>query len=270
MDSPDLGSCLAKLRRSEEHFDDVKNEIVAWSKKDGYAFFLEHNSDFTEYRMVTRLIGVEPDLVRWSLMIGDAISNLRDALDHMIYAIAKVQTVNKPTAKIDRLSFLIVDEDTDFARYAPKNLGPILTNVVTAIERFQPYNRPHKVIPPVLEILRELSNANKHRLLQLTAAAIVEWELDFRRPGSDRATGQYWIHRGEVKDGTTVLIYRTPEPAPDLNLQEAKIGIAFSMWHGFRKGDNTPGTDASPFDALFQLMLDEVRHIINNVQLAAA
>jgi hypothetical protein len=264
----DLGSCLAKLRRAEEHFDDVKHEVMRWGEKPGYVFALENNSDWTEHRMVARLVGPKPDLVRWSLMFGDAISNLRDSLDHMIYAIAKFQTINKPSSKIDRLSFLIVDDDLRFDEYGKRNLGPIYTDcpgVLAAVRGFQPYNRPHKIIPPILEVLRELSNANKHRLLQITIAAIVEWELDFRRPGANRATGEYWIHRGEVKDGTTVLIYRTPESAPDLNLHEAKIGIAFSMWHGFRKGDNTPGMDASPFDSLFQLMFGEVRHIINTV-----
>ena len=46
-------------------------------------------------------------------------------------------------------------------------LGQISEPVRAIFESLQPYNRPDPTLPPLLRILRELNNVDKHRLLKL-------------------------------------------------------------------------------------------------------
>ena len=101
---PDLTSVLAKLRHSESHFQKVKEKIDAWLKSDAYSLIPERNKDLTEWVLIAKLTGAAPDLEQWSLEMGDAITNLRDCLDHLIYAFAQFETRNDPSAQIDKLA----------------------------------------------------------------------------------------------------------------------------------------------------------------------
>jgi hypothetical protein len=266
---PDLSSVLKKLRHAERHFEAVNDDIKAWLETSSNTLVPERNDDFTKYALVARFQGPAPDLERWSLGMGDAVSNLRDCLDHLIYAIARFENRDKPSAKIDKLSFVIADDDLQFDRDARKRLMNLSTPVVEAVRSFQPYNRPHETIRPILAILRDLSNSNKHRILQMAFATAIEWDLEFRRPTRTSEPGTHWINQGEIKDGEVVSVFQTANPAPDLYIHKGKIGICIALWHGFRDQNGVPGFDRSDYSALFRLMLTEVRWIVNNVRLAA-
>ena len=73
----DLKSVYAKLGRAEEHFELLKGEIGPWTEKCSYHLPLAHNPQFTEHRLIAQQLGPAPDLLRWSLMIGDCVTNLR-------------------------------------------------------------------------------------------------------------------------------------------------------------------------------------------------
>ena len=57
-----------------------------------------------------------PDLVRWSLIIGDCINNLRSALDHLIVLFTKLPAAYVPPPKKKRVTFIIIDDPDEFAK----------------------------------------------------------------------------------------------------------------------------------------------------------
>src|SRR2546423_118876 len=83
----DLSSVRAKLTRSQEHAQAVKNEAQAWTDRHPYTLIEKTNSDYTRFSLILR-VNEAPPIQRWSLMVADCISNLRTALDHLVYAIA--------------------------------------------------------------------------------------------------------------------------------------------------------------------------------------
>lgn len=47
---------------------------------------------------------VQPDTLRWALLLGDALHNMRCALDHIVYALAVRQTGKGPPPGASRLT----------------------------------------------------------------------------------------------------------------------------------------------------------------------
>jgi hypothetical protein len=52
------------------------------------------NPDFTRYSFIIRELR-RPAFKRWALIAGDCIHNLRSALDHLVYAIARSMNLSK-------------------------------------------------------------------------------------------------------------------------------------------------------------------------------
>jgi hypothetical protein len=85
-------------------------------------------------------------------MIGDCFSNMRSALDPLVCAIAIADTGKNPPSFEKKLQFPITDCRSEFddAVIKRKQLGDIRDPVRTVFESLQPYNRPHKTLPPLL------------------------------------------------------------------------------------------------------------------------
>ena len=88
-----------------------------------------------------------------------------------------------------------------------------------AIERYQPYNRPHPDLPPLLSVLRELSNRDKHKLLSLAFQGVVAAQagMDFSGANPPITQGDFEVveaSSGEIDDGTEIgaMIFKRPMP----------------------------------------------------------
>ena len=86
-----------------------------------------------------------------------------------------------------------------------------------AIERYQPYNRPHPDLPPLLSVLRELSNRDKHKLLSLAFQGVVAAQagMDFSGANPPITQGDFEVveaSSGEIDDGTEIgaMIFKRP------------------------------------------------------------
>jgi hypothetical protein len=265
----DLTSVHAKLRRAEEHVGVLGEEISAWIDSGTHTFTTERNEQFTELYFRAKLNGPEPNLLRWTLIAGDAVNNMRSALEHLVYSIAKYETRNDPTADIERLSFIIVDspevwDSKDTQRMAVKFSLP----VQKAIRSVQPFNRTNPLIPPFLSILRDFSNADKHRLLKLAAAAVSAASLKFSTPSwDDTSVG---IFAEPMQDGNIFAIIKTPNPEPNLTLERAQFTIEIALWHGLKAGTSDQLMSRTTAILLLNFCLSEVRFAINEVVAAVA
>jgi hypothetical protein len=107
--------------------------------------------------------------------IGDVVHNLRSALDHLVWQLSLGQTA-KPSRQTQ---FPITDNASAF-RDQCFRIAWLPPDQQAMIESVQPYNRGGPASN--LRLLRELSNADKHRvltpILNLPSAIDVEFEGD--------------------------------------------------------------------------------------------
>jgi hypothetical protein len=184
---------MKKADRAKVHLKTLATEIQRLVKPDVHGIRVaERNPKTGKYalRVFTRREPVPP--LRWSILIGEFAYNLRSALDHIACQLALGN--NWPAAAIptllEKTSFPIylysanrLSKPADKRWSTNKRPMAYMTPYQRALlERFQPYHRRNmKDDAPIwataptgrlhpLWLLHELNNADKHRLLQVTAA----------------------------------------------------------------------------------------------------
>ena len=264
----DLTSVYAKLDRAEEHFKAVDTEIKEWLNSGRYEPFFERGTQQTRIAMSVLRVGRPPDLVRWAVIIGDCINNLRAALDHLMNAFAKVPYIYTPSAKKERLTFIIIDDPDEFSKALKttfSGLCPLYTEVLTQL---QPFNRTHPDLPPLLSIIRDLSNADKHRLLQVAGAGVAHIEGNFIHD-TGRGTKQFLVNPEPIEHNDIVCIVESTEPDPTLRFQKITGHVEISVWHKRRDGSTDPLQGRSGYVALLPLLIGEVKYVIDTFKSSA-
>ena len=264
----DLTSAYAKLDRAEEHFKAVDAEILAWLNSGRYETFFERGSQHTRIAMSVLRIGPPPDLVRWAVIIGDCINNLRSALDHLINAFSKVPYIYTPSGKKERLTFVIIDDPTKFSRILKDTLFglcPLYTDVLTHL---QPFNRPHPVLPPLLSIIRDLSNADKHHLLQVAGAGIAGIEGEFIGD-SNLGEKTFIVNHEPIQHNDVICVIESTEPDPNLRFDKVTGRVEISIWHKLREGSTNPLESRTGYSNLLRLLIGEVKYVIEAFKRAA-
>ena len=217
MNGPDLSSCWAKVGRAEAHIKAIEKEIGAWANSNPYSLAKKTSPDLTRHGYVISVLK-EPDLERWSLIASDAFHNLRCALDHLVYAFAVFESKSNPPPGKTVLSFPICD-DPKWFRGAKKKLEPLSACVREEIEFMQPYNRRHARLPPLLGLLRDFDDSDKHRLLHIAMAQA--WQREFKdvdhsvvRKGE---AIEFFYRTAEVVDDAEIAAIIYPRLSPDMN-----------------------------------------------------
>jgi hypothetical protein len=171
--------------------------------------------------------------VELALLIGDAIHNLRSALDHLVYELAPPKV-----RKRGKTQFPIFKDECEFKAIGAKWIAGISGDERALIERVQPWNAPGGApADNPLAILNRLSNIDKHRLLIPVIAAVSEqnsWVA------SDNADVNFtWIERETVEDGAEILRFTatpkdpsiemtvTPRSGLELQLSRAYTGASY-------------------------------------------
>lgn len=263
----DLTSIRAKLVRSQEHIQTIKNEVLAWTDRHPYSLLQDKNADSTRYSLILR-VNEPPPFQRWSLIIADALSNLRNALDHLVFAIAVHESGTNPPPHEGTLQFPITNCRSNFDKAAidRKQLGTISDPVRAAIETAQPYNRPHPTLPPLLSILRDLTNRDKHKLLQMAYGTVAQGNIGL--VGEFPRVGTTWTpipFTGEIKDGTEIFAMVCDRPTPDMKFDRHVIDVVVAVRHGKRDPAAPDWSDKSDFSGLYIDISKEVRRIIYDV-----
>ena len=258
----DLSSVYAKLEWATTHFKAVDSEIDTWLNSGDNKLIYERNEDFTQHYLRAHMPGPRPDFQRWSLIIGDCVTNLRDALDHLIYAVASLPTSPSPD-KREKACFLITSCEKDFWDWGKSKLASVPQPVRDAMLKVQPFNRPHVLLPPLLAVLRELANGNKHKILNMaiTTPGIAKVELISKDAIEQPA--QIGINRNDIEDGTTVFVFEVEKPDPSIYLKTADVALHVAIRHTPRKGSTEFGSDRTPYRILIQWLLDEVAIVLD-------
>jgi hypothetical protein len=188
-------SVQRKFIRGVEQVRQLLAEADAFEKRDAYVFRADVESRST-HEITYRCFAVEreapPD--EWPLLAGEAIQNLRSALDHMVYA---------ASGEHDWTQFPIFTDPAAFEKKGPDMLQGVPDSVRATIERAQPYhNFPPAPRQTMLEQLRVLSNRDKHRTLATVATGVVregvgtrtDVKIEWEKYGTDRPLGSGETH----------------------------------------------------------------------------
>ncbi len=258
----DLTSCRLKLGRAGEHIDAIENDIAAWSETKPYTLVRECNAEATRYSVRVRVQN-DPPFDRWSLIAGDCIHDLRCSLDHLVYASAIYETQTDPPPNHTSLMFPICDSRTIFDKSAPQRMGNLSDPVRAEIERLQPYNRPHEKLPPVLSVLRDLNNSDKHRLVNLTMGVITEGQFhNMRNFHVEKGQPVKLVaHVGSVKDGTELASITLDRATPNVEYDFfANIAVAV------RHATGPKGQSLSGVTDLLKILRTEIENVVHSVE----
>jgi hypothetical protein len=158
-----MTSAQRKLKRGIEHVRTLLDEVRSYEKTDAYLFSSEREiSSETEvvYRcFATRQVAMP---MHWPLLAGEAIQNLRSALDHLVYEKSGGST-----------SFPIFTDRRKYEEKAPGRLRGVPEEARAQISEFQPFRfTPEDARHHPLAQLSSLSNRDKHRVLSTVASAV--------------------------------------------------------------------------------------------------
>lgn len=167
---------------------------------------------------VLRLRQTSPPPPRLPLMIGEAIHQLRAALDNLIVLLADRSTGSRiDTATAKSLQFPIASSRGEFVR-ASKRLACINDDYVSRIEQVQPYHLMDYAFGQAAQVtidreplseLRELSNHDKHRRIHVVL---------------HRASGLQ-VHRQQSDPRTDLVLSRMPLSDGDIVARVAHANV---------------------------------------------
>ncbi len=260
-----IDSVLTRIRHAEENLDALQNQVKSWMSENPYSVIDQTNADFTWYSIVLR-IKKEPPLGKWSLIASDIVHSLRCARDYLVYAIAVYESGQEVPSDERLLMFPICDSSTQFGEQDRRRLKTLSQPVRSAIESLQPYNRPHEVFFPLLSILRDFDDINKHRLLMIAFSAVARGNIGFVGPSENmNKASQFIANAGELKDGAEIAAFVFDSPAPDMKFDRR----IFDMILAFpirSLNSSSPFENRLDFTAFLRLLFDEVKDVIDIIK----
>jgi hypothetical protein len=178
----DLAGPMLKLDRAEAHIESLRFESAAFLALEPPPFDVrfehEDGPDGSRSYIGRAVIRRTPPTM-WGPIIGDAIQNMRAALDHLVFQMTPPEE--------ELASFPICTTRKEFKSVAG-SLRDLAEDHRTLIKNVQPYHDRYPEQNP-LAVLRELSNRDRHRLLVTIVAArdnTQDWagadnaEIDFK------------------------------------------------------------------------------------------
>lgn len=227
MTGPSLEGCFLKLARAKEQRDELKREL-------GPALDTVHVSVLTEtlYDVSAQQFAVKvvyaPELPpRLSVIAGDVVHNLRSALDYVAF-----QAVWKNKGKPWRRSqFPLVSGPTCFSKgdlVLLRKIGPTFAAIV---KRNQPFEDINDYVSEglaadlkeamlarrdnsALEVLRELSNLDKHRLLLPRWARGANIAVVPTKTLDCDPVPSWYSDEGSLERGTVIAVFNAHPSGP--------------------------------------------------------
>ncbi len=197
--------------------------------------------------------------LRMALVAGDALHNLRSALDHLAWELAE----RYGSGGDDQTAFPILAKEPNkgWSAYAARRLGGAThSGVLSLLERYQPYRRdPRAPTDELLWILHRLNIVDKHHTVR-PAVHLPDrgWAQASCMLDDLTLTGVSKIETNHsMIEGAPVLTVWTPGPARAVNLH-LDIPIPVGLHLG---GATATGTYMRVPLTLYQIV-DEVTHVI--------
>lgn len=161
---PDFAAAVAKVERANHHISDFATQVRRFF--DGYPYNVMQEADQETQRFGYHLYERRrfPDR-RFALIIGDALHNLRSALDYLISACSRANGASQ-----DRSQFPFAGEEKKLADAIDRHVTKAGAGEIAAglVRRLKPYPGGNDS----LIALHALDNIDKHRLVLPLACKI--------------------------------------------------------------------------------------------------
>ena len=168
--------------------------------------------------------------LRFPLIVGDALQNLRSSLDYLVWELVLIAN-NQPS---DKNQFPICKSPEAFEEELRRHrLDGVSPEAITEIERLQPYHDGQRWEVNVLYVLNHFCNVNKHRRILLTelkgsrprAVVSIDGITHFEIPIGSANHGTAGIHlipvveeQMHMEDKVLAFIAFNERPAQDLEV----------------------------------------------------
>jgi hypothetical protein len=151
---------LARVQRANSLGEQLSNSFDEWSEAQSFSPSPQIADDRLSWELILEVS--KPPLEDWSSLYGDAIHNLRSALDNLAWGLA---TAGDRTPKHPKkVAFPIVERSGRW-RDQSQCIAELPSPARAAIRNIQPFQRKGKDGAPSqdpLLLLRRLSNTDKH------------------------------------------------------------------------------------------------------------
>lgn len=199
----DLSGAWMKLDRARKHQADLAAEIAAFMARE--PFSTRHTTEpgeggVTVHHVFADLLELPPAL--WSPIIGDAVHNLRSALDHALWALAD------PLVRDPRAQYPVYDSEEKYERAAANLLRGVSDRRRELIWGTQPFRWVEsKRVWHGLWRLHDFDITDKHKTLHAITAVS---EFQSIATGNTDINPTYLVGEWEpLADGVEVLTFET-------------------------------------------------------------
>jgi hypothetical protein len=247
-----LDGTFAKLRRGDRHAKTLASEAGAWTQREAHEFSLKSDPPYRVWRVRVH-IEPAPDLVRWSVLLGDMLFNYRSALDHLAYAAAIVGSGQNPPPSAGRVQFPICDSWRHWKDFQSR-LDDIPRRVRTEMQFVQPYKRRDVDQFRELTALRNLNDWDKHRLLHIAVQIPERAGYQFLNP-----VPRFWpvLCDGPLQNDADCMAFIFDSPVP-------YVGMDFKL--SFVVALEVPGWGVSPLGPILETIRRETRLAAGRIQ----
>jgi hypothetical protein len=151
-----LDGAFERVNRAEEHLTELKRHLddLRQNYLDAVPLDFDPNPPYQVYTKPPVVYPSPKPIL--SILLGEICYNLRSALDYLVFELARLDSGSVQ----DNTQFPIDDTPKQFRSSKKRRLVGVSLNHIAAIERLQPYKGIKWS-----EILRTLSNPDKHRML---------------------------------------------------------------------------------------------------------
>jgi hypothetical protein len=247
-----LSESWAKLDHAKRHVDVLREGLGDFA--DGEAHPIEVRRHFDAERsaiVCTAWPGFPKDA---GLLVGDAVSNFRSSLNYLAWQLAVAHLGREPNETEARdIQFPILDKSKEHSWPNHPHRRYMSTAAASLAQDFQPFQveRNNPDMFSVLRILRDLSNHDKHRTIQV--AAVGAYKVRLRVPHEStlrdceyRSGTEHVLEMGENKplrdgDEVALLYINATGSNPDVDLKPQLEGKAV---FGAPNWDVVPALDA--------------------------
>ena len=202
----------ARLKRAEAHFASCAAQWNNLPVEDLYRISLKIDPNGNGRVRVSRN---KPIPEETSLLLGEALYQLRSALDACVYQASIYTSGKNPPPDEIKLEFPFCANRDEFPKLAKRRLSSLPQKVQDEIEQMQPYNTPSlpaedliRNVNRTLGILNDLARKDRHRTLHVVGSWITEVQPEFDLPDGVKLTSLSRAMGGFLSDWSDVATFK--------------------------------------------------------------
>jgi hypothetical protein len=160
-----LAGAVEKVNRAKEQFDELRAEMDAFFNAEPKPHTSIGEFDTDSWAWIEGFQIRQPPPLRFGVILGDCVHNLRSSLDHVIWQV----TLLDGGTPDDSTQFPVASKsEAQFEAMANLRIPGLSKEHRALVKRVQPYHRGDAADAHPLAVLADLSNTDKHQILNPT------------------------------------------------------------------------------------------------------